>query len=293
MRIKAFKAIFSLAENPSMDLKEMLAQLECSCESTRDLYLFMLSLVGPLTDEAAARIAAARSKFNPTEEEKNPNMKFAENALAPILAGDPDFDKIIKKRKMSWDQYDVFLRHLYDSLRQTEEYSRYMENPQRSLKEDVELFVSIYTKLLPDNPELEDILEDLSIWWNDDLEYSLSHCLKTFDELALGRSWSLPALFNPGDRDYIRGIVTQAHAAFDKYFQQIADITPKWDKNRICTADLALIVAGLSESAANPGMDIRIIISEYVEISKFYSTRESRGFVNGVLDNLLNKNKNN
>ena len=34
-----------------------------------------------------------------------------------------------------------------------------------------------------------------------------------------------------------------------------------------------------------------IIINEYVEISKFYSTPESRAFVNGILDRLINKKK--
>ena len=57
LRIKAFKVLYSYAENPSMDLKEAQRQLRLSCEATRDLYLFLLALVRPLTEEAAARIA--------------------------------------------------------------------------------------------------------------------------------------------------------------------------------------------------------------------------------------------
>ena len=74
LRIKAFKVLYGsvLSENMSIDQAE--AQLDLACEATRDLYVYMLSIVSPLTKVAAERIEAARAKFNPTEEERNPNM---------------------------------------------------------------------------------------------------------------------------------------------------------------------------------------------------------------------------
>lgn len=298
LRIKAFKAIYSLAENPSMTEKEMIAQLDRSCESSADLYLFLLALVQSLTDEARSRIEVARAKFHPTAEELSPNMKFAENALAPLLSQDPDFSKIISRKKLSWDQYDVFLRRLFDSVKASESYRRYMDDPERSVRADADLFAVIFSDFLPDNKDLEDILEDLSIWWNDDLEYVINHCCTSLDVLGDGGRWSMPELYMSemsgrsgmeDDRAFVHTLVRKAHSCFEKYYQMIADSTPKWDKSRICTTDLALIVAGLSESAAFPQTDSRIIINEYVEISKFYSTPESRAFVNGLLDKLINK----
>ena len=99
LRIKVFKALYSSELKGNSSLAEAEAQLEASCEATRDLYLFMLAIVSPLTAIAAGRLQAARRKFNPTEEEKNPNMKFAENSLAKLLDADPDFQKILKKKK--------------------------------------------------------------------------------------------------------------------------------------------------------------------------------------------------
>ena len=63
LRIKAFKAIYSYAENPSMTLAEVQSQLETSCEAARSLYLKMLAIIPCLTDEAMSRIEAARTKF--------------------------------------------------------------------------------------------------------------------------------------------------------------------------------------------------------------------------------------
>ena len=296
LRIKAFKAIYSRTENPAMTVKEGEAQLEFSCEATRDLYLFLMALPQALTGEALARIEAARGKFNPSEEELNPNMKFAENLIATLLGEDPDIQKIIQKKKFSWEQYDVLLRHLYDTLRTRDYYTVYMASEGRSLSEDAELWANIYASELEDNAELEEILEDLGIWWNDDLAYALNWCCRSMDSLGKGERWSLPPLYmsdlsdkTESDKSFITKVLRAAFAHFDEYVNQIAAITPKWDRSRICSTDLALIVAGLAENAAFPQMGSGIIINEYVEISKFYSTPESRAFVNGILDRLINK----
>ena len=48
------------------------------------------------------------------------------------------------------------------------------------------------------------------------------------------------------------------------------------------------IVSGQAEADAFPQTPRKVIINEYVEIAKFYSTPDSRAFVNGLLDKLIN-----
>lgn len=45
----------------------------------------------------------------------------------------------------------------------------------------------------------------------------------------------------------------------------------------------------MAESEAFPNIPAKVTINEYVEISKYYSTPESRAFVNGLLDKIINK----
>lgn len=280
-----------------MSLKETEALLELSCESTRDLYLFLLSVTGPLTAEAAARIEAARCKFNPTEEERNPNMKFVENSIAPLLEQDPDFQKIIKRKKLSWEQYDVLLRHLYESVRSSGYFLKYLGSEKRGLQEDADVWAKIFEREFEDNAELQDVLEDMSIYWNDDLGYALNWCCKTARALGRGERWTLPPLYAselPGneakesDRLFVNSLLRTAYAGFGEFSERIAEITPKWNKDRICITDLAMIICGMAEAKAFPNTPVRVIINEYVEISKSYSTPESSGFVNGLLDKLIN-----
>lgn len=297
LRIKVFKAIYTYAENPGMTLKELESLLDRSCESTRDLYLFMLSVIKPLTEEAFARIEASRSKFNPTEEERNPNLKFVQNRIPAILSDDPDFSKTISRKKLQWDQYDVLLRKTYESIRVSGYFQSYMEDPESSLKKDAALWRKIFENEFEDSKDLADILEDLSIYWNDDLAYALSWCCRTMDSLGKGERWNLLPLYlsdmdmscvKDSDKAFAVKLLRSAYSGFNRYYDLIAENTPKWDKNRICATDVALIVCGLAESE-NLSIPSRITINEYVEISKYYSTPESRSFVNGVLDRLINK----
>ena len=300
LRIKAFKAIYCYAENHGMTLKEAEALLDISCESTRDLYLFLLALAGPLTDEARSRIETARAKFNPTEEELHPNLKFVSNRIAPILREDPDFNKLVTRKKLYWDQYDVLLRRLYERIRGRKYFKDYLDSGEDSLEEDARLWTRIYERELEDNADLAGILEDLSIHWNDDLGYALGWCCRTFRALGEGEPWRLPPLYQselPGneqmdnDRRFVVNLLRTAFVNFDAFCASVAELTPKWTRDRLCTTDLALIACGMAEARMAPDVSPRIIINEYVEISKYYSTPESSGFVNGLLDKLINQHE--
>lgn len=299
LRTKAFKTIYSYAENPEMSLKEAEASLELSCESTRDLYLFMLSIIIPITEEAYSRIEAAQSKFNPTEEELHPNMKFVENGITPLLKEDPDFNKILKRKKLSWEQYDVLIRQLYETIRGRKYFADYLENGEHSIGEDAALWAKIFTREFEDNETLAEILEDMSIYWNDDLGYVLNICRRTVLDFADGVRWSLPPLYRSdmesfknleSDKKFVTNLVRTAYVNFKPFCDEVSSLTPKWTLDRLCTTDLVLIVCGMAEAKAEVGTASKIIINEYVEISKYYSTPDSSSFVNGLLDKLINKN---
>lgn len=303
LRIKAFKIIYSYAVTRSMSLEDAYYELEVMCEATRDLYLYMMSIVSPLTKMARQRMEAARNKFNPTQEELNPNEKFVNNALAKLLDSDPDFMKLIEKKKYSWEQYDILLRKVLDSVYQKEYFRKYMESKESSLKEDCKLFVSIFENEFNELPELDSILEDKSIFWTDDLPYSLTWCCKSCEEIARKGIWRLPELYQsevlnkskPGsvlssDRVFARTLLKNAFTSYEKYFEMINEAVPDWDKERIFSMDIAIIVLGMAEAVSFPDIPLKVTLNEYIEISKFYSSPKSRVFVNGLLNKMLKEN---
>ena len=296
LRIKAFKVLYSNAIAENMSLAQAQSQLDVACEATRDLYTYMLGIVSPLTKIARERIESAKTKFNPTEEELNPNVKFAENALAKLLDADVDFQKILSKKKLSWDQYDIFLKKVMNSIASKDYFAEYMASETSSLKEDCRLFTRIFEEEFVDSEDLERILEDKSIYWNDDLAYALTWCCKTLKSFEKGESWKLLPLYQSelisgpeveSDKAFVRKLLQSAFAGYDRYFSMISESVTGWEKERLFSTDVALIVMGLAEASSFPTIPVKVTINEYVEISKFYGTQKSRSFVNGLLDRLI------
>lgn len=296
LRIKAFKVLYGSVLSENMSLAQAESQLEVSCEATRDLYVYMLGIVSPLTEIARERIEAAKAKFNPTEEELNPNMKFAENALARLLDEDVDFKKIFAKKKFGWQQYDIFLKKVMSSVMTKDYYQEYMASPEKSLKEDCRLFTRIFEEEFVDSEELEAILEEKSLYWYEDLAYALTWCCKSFAAYAKGEGFRLPPLYQSelltgegveSDKYFVRKLLQSSFAGYEKYSNMVAESVTGWEKERLFSTDVVLIAMGLAEAVSFPTIPVKVTINEYVEIAKHFGTPKSRSFVNGLLDRLV------
>ena len=292
LRIKAFKTLYGSVLSDNMSLAQAEAQLEVSCEATRDLYVYMLGIVSPLTAIARERLEAAKAKFNPTEEERNPNTKFVDNALARLLDEDVDFKKLFAKKKFGWQQYDLFLKKVWASVSSKEYFAEYMASEERSLEQDCQLFTKIFEEEFVDSMELESILEEKSIHWYEDLPYALSWCCRTFRDFAKGQGFSLPPLYQSdlmsgADVESVRKLLQASFAGYERYSAMVAEAVSGWEKERLFSTDVVLIVMGLAEVATFPTIPVKVSINEYVEISKHFGTPKSRSFVNGLLDRLV------
>ena len=298
LRVKTYKVLYSCAENQSLSLKDALGELSSSLEAARDLYIYLLGVIPALTAEASRRIEAAKEKFNPTEEELNPSMKFVNNAFARILNEDPDYQRLVEKKHFSWDQNDSLVHNLWETIRTRQYYKDFMSSADEPIKATAALWKAVFSNELEDNDALLATLEDNSLYWTaDDLGYVLGFSLKAFDRMAKTGTWNLPPLYQSdilsaegqkvdSDSDFVRTLLTVAYGRREEYAKLISGSVSKWDLDRLCASDIILVSMGLAEAAAFPEIPLKVSINEYVEIAKYYSTPRSSGFVNGLLDRL-------
>ncbi|MBQ7998861.1 MAG: transcription antitermination protein NusB [Bacteroidales bacterium] len=290
IRVKVFKILFGRIIAGSDSLVGAENELIASCEKTLDLYCFMLQLPVALKRVAESKIETGLKKFKPTAEEANPNRKFVENRFIEIIENDPKFTKYRESHGLLWADYESFVKKLYSAISASEYFVEYMANPDRSLKEDCALFKKIFEQELEDNENLEDILEELSLFWMDDLGYVLGVILKNINAMAKSASVIIPDVFrNEDDKAYAKKLLTQSLVKYDEYTKLIADFVSNWDMERLVATDLALIVMGITEAVTFETIPLKVTINEFVDISKYYSTANSRIFVNGLLDRMLQK----
>ena len=72
----------------------------------------------------------------------------------------------------------------------------------------------------------------------------------------------------------------------DEYMELVKANITNWDYDRLNMMDKLLIFMALTEFVEFHSIPVKVTINEYIEISKFYSTPDSRRFVNGMLDRL-------
>ena len=288
IRIKVFKTLFAFEGSGSDNADAAQKTLLESCDKVRDLHYFLLNIMSPLVRVAEDKIATGLRKFHPTEEELHPNYKFVKNGFIKKLSDDAEFGRYCQKRGLSWGEYEPFVRRVYNSMMTKDYYKDYMASGESSYAEDCRLVSCIFQDEFEDNEELLSILEDMSLLWIDDLDYALNTVIASVDDAARrGRLIHPDTFLKEDDREYALRLLAESIARYDEYFRLLSSHLDNWNSDRLVSTDAVLIVMGVTEAVVFPTIPVKVTINEYVEIAKYYSTPNSRIFVNGILDRII------
>lgn len=289
LRIKVVKALYMHLKSESDSLMASEKTLTSSIDKTYDLYFQMLSLIVELAHYAEQRQQAAMQKKLPTYEDLNPNRKFVENAVVRLIADSDSVNDYLAARKLSWAQYPELIKLLYTQLENTDYFKQYMSSQERSFREDLELVTKFYTNELEECEQLEDVLDEQSILWNDDLGFALVMVTRTLSNMRPSHKEVkvLPKFKSIEDLDYARELFGNAAVNFDSYLGRIEQFTRNWDVERIAYMDNIIMVTAMAELISCPSIPVKVTLDEYIEIAKYYSTHSSSTFINGVLDKVV------
>lgn len=288
IRIKVFKVLFSRISSGSSSFLAIEKELLLSCDKTLELYYFILSLPLALKYVAEQKIEAGLKKHQPTLEEINPNMKFVENKLILLLENDEELRGFCSKRGLNWLDYLPFVKKLYKTVSETSYFETYMSSQSSSLDEDIKLVCAILENELDECDELESILEDSNLYWIDDLAFVINIITKKLYSVRKDEVLSHPTVFlKDEDKDYALRLLNVSMIRYDEYIELMSKYVINWETDRLAAIDILLIVMGIAEAVSFPNIPIKVTINEYVELSKFYSTPNSKVFVNGMLDKII------
>lgn len=292
IRIKVFKSLFSAVSSGADSAIGVEKSFLTSCDKTKDLYFFMMNVSVALKRAADAKIEAGLKKFHPTPEEKNPNMKFSENLFVERVLSEEKFTSYVEREGLLWNSEELLLyvKRLYARIAEKEYFKAYMASPERSFKEDCNLFINIFTEEFEDDETLEQILEDMSLFWMDDLGFVLMTLVSNIEYLRDRDKFVIPNTFlKDDDKEFAVELMNFSLVNYHKFYDRVAENLSNWDSDRLVNTDIALIVLGVAEAVRFPNIPVKVTINEYVEISKFYSTVNSKVFVNGLLDKMIQK----
>jgi N utilization substance protein B len=288
IRVKVFKILFGKVNSETLSLSGAVSDLMMSCDKSLELYYFMLTLPVAVRKIAQSKIETGLKKFHPSDEERNPNMRFAENRVIAMLEEDTDLLTFCEKRGLLWNDYQSLVKKFFLSMSASEYFKEYMESSENSFENDLNLIIRFFEEEFEENDELHDVLEDLSLFWTDDLEYVVNVITKRLSTLKESSKIKHPAVFlKEDDRDYAVRLLEKSMIHYDKYMELMGKHLQNWDIERLAATDTALIVMGIAEAVEFQDIPVKVTINEYVELSKYFSTPNSKVFVNGILDKVI------
>ena len=294
IRLKIVQIVYAYYQNGGKNLDTAEKELFFSLSKAYDLYNYLLLLMVEVTKQANKRLNAAKNKLVPTKEELFPNTKFVENRFIAQLEVNKQLLEFSNNQKKTWENEADFVKTLCDKILESDIYKEYMASETSSYEEDRELWRKLYKNIIFYNIELDQVLEDLCLFWNDDKEIVDTFVLKTikrFDEKNGAKQELLPEFKDEEDQDFARRLFRRTILNADYYRHLISENTKNWDLDRVAFMDVVIMQIALAEILSFPNIPVSVSLNEYVEIAKLYSTPKSGGFINGTLDGIVNSLK--
>ena len=286
IRIKIVQLTYAYYQNGNKNIDSAEKELFFSLSKAYDLYNYMLALIVSITKEARRQIEIVQSRAR-REGTDMPSQKFAYNRFALQLEENKMLNDFIETQKKTWDNEIEFVRKLYKQITESQIYKDYMADTDDSYAADRELWRKVYRTLIQENEELDALLEEQSLYWNDDKEIVDTFVLKTikrFDEKNAAKQELLPEYDSEEDRDYARKLFRATIMNADEYQRYMSEASHNWDFNRLAYMDIVIMQIALAEIMTFPTIPISVTINEFVDIAKLYSTPRSGGYINGMLD---------
>lgn len=290
IRIRVVQILYSAHLTNNKDLKKIESDFSFSLQKSYDLYFYLLCLLIELTDSYSKKTEQRKSKLLPTQEDINPNTRLSDNKFIEQLRNNTALDKFLSERPLSWDAHETFVKKLLETILQSEIYAEYIESSDLSYEADREFWKRIFKKFIENNQELEDLLEEESLYWNDDVEIVESFVLKTikrFEENAGKEQELLPKFKDDEDYEFAIKLLRESLLNASEYNEYVSKYAKNWESERIALMDQIIMQISIAEILNFPNIPISVTLNEYINIAKSYSTNKSAQFINGILDAII------
>ncbi|MBV2166550.1 MAG: transcription antitermination factor NusB [Kaistella sp.] len=286
IREKVVEAVYSYYQNPvKADVleKNMFSQIE----KIYHLYIYQLNFLVALKALAEKQIEIGKNKYIKTEDNLNPNQKFINNRVLNMLEENTErLSFTSKHQELKWELHDELLVKTFQRMTAGKRYQDFMKEEGYSFEEDQKFIGKLFLRYIAENEDFHDHVEGLELSWADDFHISNSMIQKTigfFKENEPSHTL-IKMIKDEDDREFARKLLKQTLNHWEETEKKLEGRLENWDIERISLIDKIILVTAICELDYFPLTPGRVIINEYIEISKVFSTDRSNIFINGILD---------
>ena len=293
LRIKAFQILYAYFKSGNNSINNSKKELYFSINKTYELYFNILLLLIDIFDYAENIIEIRKNKLLANSEDLNPNLRLINNKFINKIRNSKSIISYANNSKFSWGAYPNLIKKLYNSIVNSEYYKIYMSKPEFSYENDKLFVKKILINEFTTSEDFYDTLDELSMYWGDDLEYILNMLIKSVKkDTEANTEFNIMEKFkNDDDKNFIDTLFIKTITNHTKNLEIIDINTKNWENDRIAFVDMLLMEMAITESIEMSDIPTKVSLNEYIELSKIFSSQKSSTFINGVLDKIFNNLK--
>ena len=219
IRIKIVQLTYAYYQNGNKNMDNAEKELLFSLSKAYDLYNYLLELIVAITREEQRRVEI-NTKRALREGTDAPSTKFAFNKFATQLEENKMLNEFMETQKQDWETDIEFVRRLCTEIEESAIYTDYMNDKEDSYEADREVWRKLYKTFIQENKDLDALLEEKSLYWNDDKEIVDTFVLKTikrFDPQNSGKQELLPEYKDEEDKEFARKLFRATILNADQY----------------------------------------------------------------------------
>ena len=289
IRQKVVQIIYSYCQrgggNPEQAEKELLISMSKAYE----LYNYMLLLLVEMNRMAVRMQQMRQARLTRLGRYETESTKFIDNRFMLQLESNRQLADFFDNHNRFWSEQEEFVRSLYMQVEESDIYKQYMAKPTSTYAEEREIWRVIYRTFICNNDEIDTMLEEKSLYWDDDKAVVDTFVLKTINRFSENTTPDMPLLpefRDEADREFAIRLLRRALSNADYLLNLIGATTRRWELGRVALMDRIVMQVALAEITSFPSIPISVSINEYVEIAKRYSTPKSGKYVNATLDHI-------
>jgi N utilization substance protein B len=287
LRIRVLQLVYSWKKSNESDIVVLEKQFLKSLNKVEELYLLLLMYVLEVRDFAENYSESSKNKQLPSDNDLNPNTKFINNLFLQKLRDESGLINKAGHSKLSFSDQQNMIKSIYFKMIESELYKEYMNSETIDFDSEKKFIVKLFSKELIEMEVFQDFLSEQDIFWDDDFPFICSMVIKTIKD-STSEKIELFELFKDTDeKDFAINLLRQSIIHAEEFSELISSKTKNWDLERVAQMDLILMQMALAELLKMPSVPVKVTINEYIELAKYYSTPNSKNFVNGILDSLL------
>ena len=288
IRIKVLQAFYAFSQSNNDNLVSGEKEFMHSMKKIYDLYIYLIQIYIPLKRIANIKIEEAKRSF--LKKDKSVfNEAFVTNNIIQSLESSSQLKKIISDLKINWEgvEENELIKKLYKSIYNSSSFQDILNSNSSNFDTQKLHLINLFKEEICNFELMHHFFDEKSIYWQDDLDHVSSMVIKTLKSINVDLKFKVLPLWKEDEKEFALILFRQAILNKSSNDGILQKYSKNWESERLAKMDSLLMNLAITEAKEFSSIPLKVTLNEYIEISKFYSTPKSNGFINGILDKIF------